>query len=132
MKKIIFSFSIILLVSCGPSPQEKEEIATITCNILSASGVMDASMRIKEINLAREKIKADAFLGTDVEISEAFEYGICYLLVLNDPDYTSKLLKLKERREAEEKRRQAARITRLKIVEEARITLEKLNKEQGL
>ena len=45
-----------MLVSCGPSQKEKEEIAILTCNIMGESRKMDASDRLKEINLAREQI----------------------------------------------------------------------------
>ena len=54
MKKLIlFSSVLIVLVGCGPSQKEKEEIAILTCNIMGESRNMDASLRIKEINAAR-------------------------------------------------------------------------------
>ena len=54
MKKLIlFSSILIVLVGCGPSQKEKEEIAILTCNIMGESRNMDASLRIKEINAAR-------------------------------------------------------------------------------
>jgi len=72
-----------MLVSCGPSPQEKEEIATITCNILEASRNMDASMRIREVNTAREKLGEEAYLGKDEEIRQSITFNFCKELVLN-------------------------------------------------
>ncbi len=49
---------------------------------------MDGALRIKEINVAREKLGMPAFLGSDEEIKESFEYGLCTSLVLNnDNDY---------------------------------------------
>ena len=53
--------SLILISACGPSLQEKEEIAIVTCNIMGESLNMNASMRIKEINEARERLKKSAF-----------------------------------------------------------------------
>ena len=80
-----------MLLSCGPSVKEKEEIAVLTCNIMGESRNMDAAFRIKEINSAREQIGEDRFLGTDYEISESFELGLCKELVLNDKEYKIKL-----------------------------------------
>ena len=80
-----------MLFSCGPSVKEKEEIAVLTCNIMAESRNMDAALRIKEINSAREQIGEDRFLGTDDEIIESFEWGLCKELVLNDKEYKIKL-----------------------------------------
>ena len=78
---------LFFLVGCGPSMQEKEEIAIITCNIMGESREMDSGMRIKEINAAREKMGENAFLGKDDVIQESFDYGLCKELVLNEPLY---------------------------------------------
>ena len=92
MKNIILIIPILLMLfSCGPSVKEKEEIAVLTCNIMGESGNMDAVFRIKEINGAREQIGEDRFLGTDDEILESFELGLCKELVLNDKKYKIKL-----------------------------------------
>ncbi len=80
-----------MLFSCGPSVKEKEEIAVLTCNIMGESRTMDAALRIKEINSAREQIGEDRFLGTDDEIIESFDWGLCKELVLNDKEYKIKL-----------------------------------------
>lgn len=58
---------------------------------------MDAAMRIKEINFAREKLAEEPFLEGDAKIKESFEYGLCKQLVINDPEYDSKLSLIKER-----------------------------------
>ena len=89
--KILILFSLVLLAACGPSVQDKEEIAIVTCNIMGESLNMNASMRIKEINEAREKIKGKRFLEGDAKIKESFEYGLCEELVMNDADYEIKL-----------------------------------------
>ena len=96
MNKILAPFLFLTLVSCGPSLQEKEEIAIITCNVLEASRSMDAAMRIKEINAAREKMGEDAFLGNDDVIEESFDYGLCKELVLNDPLYKDKITEVEK------------------------------------
>ena len=121
-KKLFPLFLILFLFGCGPTLQEKEEIAIITCNIMGESMNMDASMRIKEINKARENIKAKRFLEGDAKIKESFEYGLCVNLVLDDPEYDNKILSIKEEiRVLEEQKR----IAREKEEEEARIAREK-------
>jgi len=91
---------------------------------------MDAAMRIKEINTAREKINADPYLLGDKEIKESFKYGLCTNLVLNDSEYENTLLELKElERIAQEKAAEEARIARKKREEEARIAQEKAAEE---
>lgn len=78
---------------------------------MAESRSMDAAMRIKEINTAREKIKAEPYLLGDKEIKESFEYELCINLVLNDPEYQNILFELKEleriakEKAAEEKRK---------------------------
>jgi hypothetical protein len=88
MKKTILISLAFILISCGPSPEEMATIAQLTCNIMAESRNMDGALRIKEINVAREKLGMPAFLGSDEEIKESFEYGLCTSLVLNnDNDY---------------------------------------------
>jgi len=76
MKRLLL-LTAIFLTACGPSQEEKEEIAIISCNIMSESRNMDGAVRIKEINAAREKMGEDAFLGLDDAIKQSFEYGLC-------------------------------------------------------
>ena len=71
----------LLVVACGPSPEEIDNIAIITCNVMGESRNMDAAFRIKEINAAREKIGAAPYLGTDQEIKESLRSGTCKWLV---------------------------------------------------
>ena len=71
---------LFLLIACGPSREEKQNIAIITCNIME----MDSSNRIKEINTARDKIGAKPYLFGDDKIEEAIEYGLCEELVLDN------------------------------------------------
>lgn len=85
------STALILLSGCGPTPKEKEEIASITCNIMGNTRNMDSAVRIREINAAREKIGEEGFLSSDKKIKKAFEAGLCQELVLNDPEYDEKL-----------------------------------------
>ena len=111
MKNLILFIPIFfILISCGPSQKEKEEIAILTCNIMSESRNMDASVRLKEINAAREQIGEERYLSTDDGIKEAFKYGLCKELVLNN-DYQNKLEEAKNlekaiKEKAKETRRQ--------------------------
>ena len=89
---LLLSLFLIMVVSCGMSDKEKNEIAIITCNIIAESRNMDASLRIKEVNAAREKIGEEKFLETDEYIKTAYKYGLCKELVLNDPNFEDKLL----------------------------------------
>ena len=108
-----------MLVGCGPSHKEKEEIAILTCNIMGESRNMDASLRIKEINAARKEIGEDRYLDTDENIKKSFEYGLCKELVLNDPNYD---VLLKEKRLAAEE----AQKKLLAEIEEKRLAREKI------
>lgn len=127
MKNYLSPLIIIFLISaCGPSSQEKEEIAVLACNIMGESRNMDASFRIKEINNAREQIGEERFLGQDAEIKESFEFNLCKELVLNDEEYE---FKLKERYIALEKEAEEQRIIREKEKEEERIRQEQYQKE---
>lgn len=81
----------LFLTACGPSQEDIDNIATITCNIMGESRNMDAAMRLQKINEARTEIGADPFLGKDDEIKEAFAFGLCLELVKADPDYDEKL-----------------------------------------
>ena len=76
-----------MLVSCGPTAKEKEEIAILTCNILESSVVKDGVFRLNEVNDAREEIGKDRFLGTDNVIRESLKVGLCKELVLNEKNY---------------------------------------------
>jgi len=145
---ILATLSILLLSACGPSQEEiaeqerlaeeakvaelkqRSDLATVTCNFMAESRNMDAAMRIKEINSVRERLGEDFYLGTDAGIKESFEYGLCRELVLNDPDYNSKLLEtITVVKEAEE----IARIASEKLAEEkARLAKEKKAEEERI
>lgn len=84
MNKIFIILSLVLLASCGLSQDEKENIAAITCSIMSETRNMDAAVRVSEMNEAREKIGGEPFLDGDDAIIEAFEYELCQELVLNE------------------------------------------------
>jgi hypothetical protein len=116
--------------------QKRVNTAIYTCNVMGESRNMDAAFRIKELNAARTEIGGSMYLGTDDQIKESFEYGLCLSLVLED-SYEEKL---KERKEAEkvaaakrkeeeriasEKRREADRIAAAKKAEADRIAAAK-------
>ena len=83
--RYIFIITIsLILASCGPSSEEKKNIAAVTCSIMSETRNMDAAVRVREMNDAREKIGGEPFLQGDSVIQEAFEYGLCQELVLSE------------------------------------------------
>jgi hypothetical protein len=107
MNKILIILSLVVLASCGPSAEEKWQvemeqqrieqaaseklaqekairIAAVTCSIMGETRNMDAAVRVREMNDAREKIGGEPFLRGDDAIQEAFEWGLCQELVLND------------------------------------------------
>ena len=137
-KNTIFATLLLsFLFSCGPSPEEiaaelkqRNDLATVTCNFMAESRNMDAAMRIKEINSARERLGEELYLGTDSGIVESFKYGLCKELVLNDPEYNAKLITIMDAvAEQARKDEERARIAREKAAEEARIAAEKKAKE---
>lgn len=135
MKRLLL-LTIILLTACGPSPEEKKNIAAVTCSIMSETGNMDGAVRVREMNDAREKLGGEPFLDGDEAIQESFEFGLCQELVLDD-SYKEILQPLKDakrerERLAEEKRAEEARIAEKKrriaankLAEEKRIAAEK-------
>ena len=128
MKRLLL-LTAIFLSACGPSNQEKEEIAIITCNIMGESRNMDGVVRIKEINAAREQIGEDRFLGSDDDIRNSVKYGLCNELVLNDSQYSEKYLEVltgivDAKRKASEGAKERARIEK----ERRRVESEKRKK----
>ena len=93
---------LVLLASCGPSQEEKENVALITCSIMSETRNMDAAVRVREMNEAREKIGGEPFLRGDDAIKEAFEWGLCQELVLNET-YDESLQTLKDTKRERER-----------------------------
>ena len=118
MNKILIILSLVLLASCGVSQEEKRNIAAVTCSIMGETRNMDAAIRVEKMNDAREKIGGEPFLDGDDAIQEAFEYGLCQELVLDD-SYNEILQRLKDAK------RERERLAREKRAEEARIMAEK-------
>ena len=94
-KKAVATIVILVpftLTACGPSQEDIDNTATITCNIMGESRNMDAAFRIKEINAAREKIGEAPYLGDDDGIKESYQWGMCEELVKNDDSTYQNLL----------------------------------------
>lgn len=87
---------LCLIASCGPSKQDRQNIATVTCNMIAESRKIDGALRLQLINDARDDLGEKPFLGNDGEIIEAYNYGLCEPLVLNSKDYVTKLSLIKE------------------------------------
>ena len=83
MKNHLVLCLTLTLIACGPSQEEKEKVAVVSCAVMSETRDVDGAIRVREINAAREKIGGKPFLRGDVAIKEAFEYGLCEELVLN-------------------------------------------------
>jgi antitoxin component YwqK of YwqJK toxin-antitoxin module len=135
MNKTLIILSLVLLVSCGVSQKDKN-IAAVTCSIMGETRNMDAAVRVREMNDAREKIGGEPFLGGDSAIQEAFEWGLCQELVLNE-SYKEILQPLKDaKREREriaaEKLAEEQRIAAKKLAEEKRLAAEKLAEENRI
>jgi hypothetical protein len=99
------------IVGCSMPQEEKENIAAVTCSIMSETRNMDAAVRVRELNEARDKIGGEPFLRGDAAIKEAFDWGLCQQLVLNETyDETLKPLKdaEQERKEAIQERERLA------------------------
>ena len=127
VRKLILGLLILLIISsCGLSSKDKDEIATITCNILSESRMMDAAFRIQEINKARETLGEDRFLLGDTLIVQAISFDLCKELVLNNPNFIEILEKKKDSVNAEIKRVQDS--TLLALVENRKKEEERLAK----
>lgn len=112
MKKIIpvLILTPALLIGCGMSDEEKANVAAVTCSVMSETRNMDAAVRVREINAAREKIGEAPYLNGDEGIKQSFEFGLCEELVLNDPTYDQKSRMVAERiAKAEEERRKEER-----------------------
>ena len=157
MNKILIILSLVVLASCGPSAEEKRQvemeqqrieqeaseklaqekanrIAAVTCSIMGETRNMDAAVRVREMNDAREKIGGEPFLRGDDAIQEAFEWRLCQELVLNEI-YDETLQPLKDaKREREkiaaEERAEEYRIAAEERAEEQRIAREKRSEEQ--
>lgn len=85
MMRSIFAIPLLVtLAACGPSQEEIDNTATVTCNVMAESRNMDAALRLKEINDAREKIGQSPYLGDDAGIKDSFFWGLCEQLVKND------------------------------------------------
>lgn len=126
--KNLIIFVTIFLIGCGPSFEEKQNIAKITCNLLGETRVVESVFRIQLMNEAREEVGGNPFIFSDDVIKESISYGLCEELVLDDQDYLNKLNLIKEiesvRKEEEFKRERDERI--------AKEEKEKKIKEEGL
>ena len=88
---ILLIFTTLLLSSCGKTDKEIHDIAAITCSVISESKMIDSSFRVKEVNIAREKMELEPYLDGDKGIVESIKYGLCVDLVKNDPNYFTSL-----------------------------------------
>ena len=135
MSRVLVILGMFLLASCGQSQEEKKDIAAVTCSIMSETRNMDAAVRVREMNNAREKIGGEPFLRGDDAIIESLSYGLCEELVLNDNYDESYRLRKREIDEAireleqESIKQKIADHERRRLQKEEIIRLEKIRKE---
>ncbi|MDB4183441.1 pseudoazurin [Gammaproteobacteria bacterium] len=104
MNKLILILGSVLIISgCGPSQEERNRVAAVTCSIMGETRNMDAAVRVEKMNEARDKIGGEPFLRGDDAIKESFEWGLCPQLVLNE-NYDETLQVLED---AEQERKKA-------------------------
>ena len=160
INKILIILSFVVLASCGPSAEEKRQvemdqqrieqeaseklaqekanrIAAVTCSIMGETLNVDAAVRVREMNDAREKIGAEPFLRGDSAIQEALEFGVCQELVLNVKNYFwhlegAKDAKQERERIAREKQAEEQRVAAEKRAEKQRIAAEKREEENKI
>jgi mono/diheme cytochrome c family protein len=121
MKRLLL-LTAIFITACGPSQEEKTNISAVTCSIMAETRNMDGAVRVREINNAREKIGGEPFLGGDDAIQEAFAWGLCQELVLNENyDEIFQTLKAAEsERERKEKVAESERERKEKVAKNER------------
>jgi hypothetical protein len=134
MNKILVVLSLLTLVSCGQSPEDKKRLATISCIGLQQNS--SSPDLVAKINAAREEIGGEKIIGGQESVKEAVELGLCVEFVLNE-NYDEiarpfKERKLEKERIAEEKRVEEQRIAEEKRVEEQRIAEEKRAERERL
>ena len=137
MKKLLALLLLFGIVGCGPSAEEKERIASVTCSIIKETKNFESSIRVEKMNEAREKIKLPPYLDGDEEIKRSINFNTCELLVKNDESYLEKTNQLEKdyleevaRLEAEQKA-EKERIAAEQKAEKERIAAEqKAEKER--
>ena len=123
MKRLLL-LTAIFLTACGPSQEERDAIATVTCNVIGESRNMDGALRINELNAAREELGEPPYLGDDEGIKQAYQLGLCEALVSAPEAYYAALS------EYERKQREAER--EKKIAEEAKAKERLANTREAL
>ena len=140
MSRVLVILGMFLLTSCGQSQEEKKDIAAVTCSIMSETRNIDAVVRVREMNSAREKIGGEPFLRGDDAIIESLSYELCEELVLNDNYDESYRLRQREidreideairELEQESIKQKIADHERRRLQKEEIIRLEKIRKEK--
>jgi hypothetical protein len=84
---------VLLLIGCGMSEEDQRVFAQSACSVISSLPENAVSDRIKEVNIAREKLGKVVFAGRDERIRDAVKYGVCAELILDQDDYDQLLSK---------------------------------------
>ena len=126
MKKLLALLLSLGIVGCGPSSDEMERIASVTCSIIKETNDFQSLERVEKINEAREKIKLPPYLDGDEEIIRSINFNTCELLVKNDKSYFEKTNELEKSYYAELERLAAEK----KAEEERLATLAEQERER--
>ena len=57
---LVLFFVSFVLVGCGMSSEEKQELAAVTCSIMVETQTTDATIRVEKINDARKQKRRHA------------------------------------------------------------------------
>ena len=127
VKNILVLLLVFLISACGPSQKEKQEVASVACAVMGASKKnLDAAFRIEKINEARIKIGGEPFLDGDQVLQEAFEYGLCEQLIVNE-NYETLLQEARSTVALAKQRERDVELAERKaqILEESRVAISK-------
>ena len=99
----ILSLLSILLVGCGMSEEERQNIAAVTCSIIGETRNFESARRVALVNESRSRLGEPPFLDGDDLIKLSVEYGGCPELVLNSPDYFQNIIELMQQQKEVER-----------------------------
>ena len=87
MRVYLITLVSIVLSACGMSESEKNRTAKFACAELGATTEEQDLEKIKIVNLARQEIGEEPFLGSTDEIERYRRWGTCELFVKNDMSF---------------------------------------------
>tara|TARA_Y100000589_G_scaffold185427_1_gene175649 strand:- start:273 stop:1073 length:801 start_codon:yes stop_codon:yes gene_type:complete len=124
--KAIAFFCIFLLIGCGMSQKEKNDVAIVTCNIISETKEINGDDVLREVDKAREKIGEDKYLGNSFDVKVYVNFGLCVDFILNKEGLEGELAqRIESDRLAKEEAQRVLRENRIAQEEKEKIEWEK-------